>query len=297
MPITNLRKIALGGLGALIVGSAAPGIAAVPVADDLVPTHGDIAADRRAGMPPNILASLGAPLADEDLVEMRGKFISPDAVSYFGISMLTSWQDAQGVTTLARLAFNVDFLNGASGGIGTPRLMIGWVRDGGGDPNMDIPGAPEGYVAGVGGLQVMPIGALDTLDGAGQVNVIAGADNSTSNSLRFAVVPRNSVPEMSYEGLSPISSTQSIAFEDGDQLQFSLSNNEIGLTMTGSNGLDSSLQSLGGSFGQFLQQIMIQSSGNSVLNNASITVGVDALQNFERVQVGGARMSMKGLGF
>ena len=47
---------------------------------------------------------------------------------------------------------------------------------------------------------------------------------------------------------------------DGDQLQFLLENNQIGIVMTGGQGLDSSMQALGGDIGQMLQQTMLNTT-------------------------------------
>lgn len=288
MARASIRTVVMVSLEAIALGLATPALAAPFEPAD---------ASKPQGAGRDILSALGAPLADEELGEMRGKFISPDAVSYFGISLVTSWQDETGVTTIANLAFNVDFLPGMSGAGAVPRLMVGWVREAG-DPDMDVAGTPAGYVAvSPDSSQMVAIGALDTLRGAGQVNVIAGSDNSTRNAVQIAVIPRNAVPQMSTAGLQPISSSTAVKFEDGDGIQFRLANNEVGMALTSGNGLDSSFQSLGGNFSQFIQQITIQSNGNDVLNSASIVLGVDPLQSFDRIRTEGARLSMKGFGF
>ncbi len=291
MAKAGIRIVALASLGVIALGLASPA-PATPL-DPVAPAD----ARKPGAAQQDILAALGTPLADDELGEMRGKFISPDAVSYFGISLVTSWQDEAGVTTIANLAFNVDFLPGMSGAGSVPRLMVGWVRENG-DPAMDVTGVPTGYVAvSPDPSQMVAVGALDTLTGAGQVNVVAGADNSTRNTMHIAVVPRNAVPQLPAAGLQPISGSTAVQFEDGDGVQFRLANNQIGLALTSGNGLDSSFQSLGGNFSQFIQQITIQSNGNDVLNSASIVLGIDPLQSFDRIRTEGARLSMKGFGF
>ena len=243
------------------------------------------------------LERLGPPLADSELGEMRGKYITPDAVSFFGISMLTSWQDQNGVTTVARLAFNVDFLTPPGSASPVPTVLVDWVREG--DPGMDVKGVSDGYVAlAIGPDQVMPIGALDTLQGAGQANVIAGADNVVGNTLRIAIVPRNAVPEMNSAGLTPVTSSTNLAFDDGDKLQFRLGDNQIGLIMTGNQGRDSTMQSVGGDLGQMLQQTILNSDRNNVFNTSSIVFGVgDSVRNLEQVNADSALSAMKGFGF
>lgn len=79
------------------------------------------------------------------------------SVSFFGVSMLTSWQDQNGVTTVARLAFNVDFLVQPGGSNPVPTITVDWMREG--DPDMDVRGLSNGYVAfTVTPDQVVPMG-------------------------------------------------------------------------------------------------------------------------------------------
>ncbi len=55
------------------------------------------------------LDQLGVRVADNELSHMRGRFATPNGISYFGLEMATSWQTPDGITTQARLAINFDF--------------------------------------------------------------------------------------------------------------------------------------------------------------------------------------------
>lgn len=267
-----------------------------PVVDRWLDDPADEPVDGRMMRDIGATVLLANPLTNAELDLMRGKYISPEAVSYFGISMLTSWQDENGITTAARLAFSVDFLNPSGGGAPVPQLLIAWERNG--DSAMDVAGVPAGHAAvSFGADQVLPVGALDTVGGAAQANVIAGADNVTRNSMQIAVVPMSEVPTTSADGLVAVDGTTSHAFEDGDQLQFRLGENQVGMVLTGSNGMDSTMQSVGGDLGQLLQQTMLQSDGNRVLNSSAIVFGIDTARSLDRVQTDEALLSMKGFGF
>ena len=232
---------------------------------------------------------------DAELGEMRGKFVKPDSVSFFGITMVTNWQDENGITTLARLIFNVDFLSSPDREGPVPHLMIAWSREG--DPGMDVTESHKGYVPYISPEQVLPIGGLGSFDGAAQANVIAGADNRALNGLQVAIVPSSAVPGIDTAGLQPSNGTTNHSFEDGDELQFRLADNQIGIVMTGNGGLDSSTQMIGGDIGQVLQQTILNSDQNSVVNNTSVIFGVDALQNLDVVRAQEALSAMKGHGF
>jgi len=239
-------------------------------------------------------AVVGEILPDRELSEMRGKFVRQDNVSFFGITLLTSWQDAQGITTNARLIFSVDFLNLGGDGNPGPSLMIGWEREG--DPAMDITDTHSGYVPLVGSA-VLPVGGIGTHQGAAQANVITGTGNLARNNMSIAIVPASALPSFTMAGLQSADGTSEFGFGDGDQLQFLMENNQIGIVMTGGQGLDSSLQSLGGDIGQMLQQTMLNTDGNSVLNSASIVLAADNFGQADRVNIDNALSAMKGHGF
>lgn len=243
------------------------------------------------------LSALGAArtVSDEELGELRGKFVTPGSVSFFGITMLTSWQDASGVTTLARLVFSVDFLPRGEGGSPVPQLLIGWSREG--DPAMDVTDMHAGYVPYIPPQDILDVGGLASFSGAAQANVIAGADNRTLNGMQVMIVPSSAVPVLSEGGLSPASGPADFGFADGDTLRFHMADNQIGIVMTGNGGQDSASQLAGGDIGQLLQQTILNSNSNMIENRASVIFGVDALQNQQVVRVQEALSAMKGHGF
>lgn len=244
----------------------------------------------------NGITGLGLPITDAELSGIRGKFIRPDSISYFGISMLTSWQDDSGITTIARLVFNVDFLAPGTAGNPVPQLMVGWVREG--DPAMDVTDSHSGYTPLIAAQQLVPLGGLGTTQGAAQANIIAGADNLARNSMQIALVPTSQIAQFDQAGLTAINASTGFGFADGDRLEFRLAPNEIGLALSGNHGSDSALQTIGGDFGRFLQQTMIYSDGNAVLNNSAIIIGSDMnAASFDAVRATEALSAMKGHGF
>jgi len=146
--------------------------------------------------------------------------------------------------------------------------------------------------------QVLPVGGLGTTQGAAQANIIAGADNSARNSLRIALVPTSQIAQFDQTGLTAIDASTGFSFANGDQLQFRLGPNELGLALSGNQGGDTALQNIGGDFGRLLQQTMINSDGNTVINNSAIIIGTDmTAASFDAVRATGALSVMKGYGF
>lgn len=247
-------------------------------------------------LPQSGLEGRGAVVSDEQLSTVRGKFIQPGNVLFFGISLLTSWQDSAGVTTLARVSFNVDFLNPGEDGKPAVQLLLSWDRSG--DPLMDVTETNDGYTT-VAVVSPEPIGGIDTGAGAAQLNVIAGADNSARNSLQIALVPVSSLTGDEALPMESLAVPEPVTFADGDTLEYRLGDNQLVLAMTGNGGMDSSLQSIGGGdVGRMLQQTVLHSDGNSVRNAATITFGTDQLGfDAQAVRLTEALSAMHGHGY
>jgi hypothetical protein len=249
----------------------------------------------RAGQPDLSALAGAARVDDTELADMRGKFVGPESISFFGITMLTSWQDASGVTTLARLLFSVDFLPRSDGDAPVPELMIAWSREG--DPALDVTDMHEGYVPYIPPQDTLGVGGLESFSGAAQAHVIAGADNRALNTMEVMIVPSSAIPALSQAEMSAADGPIDIAFPDGDQLHFRLADNQLGIVMTGNGGLDSASQLAGGDIGQLLQQTILVSDSNLIENRASVIFGIDALQSQQIVRAQEALSAMKGHGF
>lgn len=255
-----------------------------------------------ANAPPSSgLEALGQRVADEKLGEMRGKFVRSGDISYFGISMATSWQDANNITTSAILLFAVDFLPGGgfAGSSGNPVVAVAWNRDCAGcaDPAMDVvgfgPAAENGYVAVTSSSEVLPVGGLNSVEGAVQSQQIAGLGNHATNAMQIAVVPTSAARQMGAAELQSLSQSSVETFADGSSLGFMVGANELGIAMSSADGRSSIRQSVSGTLNQAAQHVLLNDNLNSVHNSMTITVGVDSLAQADRVQIEGALSAMK----
>ena len=239
------------------------------------------------------LEGIGVRLNDTELGQMRGKFIRPDSISYFGIMMTTSWQGSDGITTNANLLFKVDFLTGPGGG-GTPQLLVGWSRDG--DPTLDVgkfgPAAQPGYL-------VVANGSSDPLAAAGggalQTTVLSGADNHALNGMAIAIVPASMVSGQVPGGLTPIVAGQVTTFVNGDAVKFDASSGGVGLSV--SNDGNFARQSIDSNLGRANQAINIAGNNFSATNLMLITVGTDTSGALQAIQADQAVTTPKIIGF
>lgn len=253
-----------------------------------------------AGLPETGLPEFARAVPDEELEELRGKFVTSDAVSFFGISMLTSWQDQAGITTTAQIALNVDFLKLDDRGKPTSQMLIGWNRAGDpADPDMDVTDTNVGYVPYIVAADVTSVGGLDSTTGVAQANVITGADNRSHNTLQVAIVPGSMIKSIiADKGLKPAQGGSSVSLADGDSIEFRLAQNQVGLVLTGANGIDSSMQAIGATMGQVLQQTVLNSNRNEVMNSLRILVASDHLSaGADTIKLSQALSSMKGNSF
>ncbi len=264
----------------------------------ICPLAAPASAESSAGMIPQLEAA-GTRLADEELDTLRGKYIRPDAISYFGISLGTSWQGPDGITTFANILFSVDFLKSGSTEGAVPQVHVSWARNG--DPTMDInrfgSASEDNYVALVGGTDIIPVNGLGTVAGAVQSNVIAGTDNHTGNAMRISIVPVDAVNRAATNGMTPISGSESHVMADGDRIQFILEPSQIGLALDNAAEGADIRQSVDGNIGQIAQHVLINGSSNIIHNSADLTVGLSEMPSLDRIQADGALSAMKGRGF
>lgn len=262
-------------IGRMILAAAAIGFA-VPAA----------AATPRSG-----LEAIGTPLDDAQLDAQRGKFVSPDQISFFGVELATLWVKPDGTATAATVMLNVSFAQGAGTLAGAaPQLMVSWTRDG--DSSIDVPSS------GLGTSLSLPAGsgALDSVQGAVQSQQIAGSDNRVANAMQITIAPASSMSAPSTNGMTPLAGSQSHAFGNGDVLQFVAQDNKVGIVMTSAAG-DRVRQQVDGSLGQAAQNVILSSDGNRIGNMMGITVGYSASPSATAMTLQNSLMSLKGIGF
>jgi len=273
--------------------SRASGMAFLPLAAIGLAIPTSASAETPAVLSLADLEGLGEPVSDEELGDIRGKFIRREEIDYFGISMVTSWQDSAGITTTARLVFSIEFADNGNSAI--PQLMVGWVRDG--DPAMDVTSVHDGYTPYIVPGDVLGMGGLGTQDGVTQANLIAGSDNRANNDMRIAFVPSSQLADLQLSGLSPLDEGTVIPFADGDTLEFRIADNQIGVVLTGGEGLDSSIQAIGGDAAGILQQTMLNTNSNAVRNSTDILVGTGLGDTGTSARMTEAITVMRGFGF
>lgn len=220
-------------------------------------------------------------VSDEELADMRGKFISADSVRFFGVTLHSLWQTEDGTVSAATLGFSIWLGQDGSSG---PQIVVSWQRDG--DPDMDV----SGFSPDAAGSYVVAGSA-----GAVQTNVIAGSDNVTANRLGMAIVPASSLTPAT--GESNFGGTATHTASDGDTVTFTAQDGQFGLSMVDAQGAGTVKQGVTTDPGQLSQSILLNSDHNTVTNTMNVTVGIDHGQMLDTMNVANSLSAMKGHGF
>ena len=242
--------------------------------------------------PPDIGLGPNARLvSDEELGDMRGRYIEPESVNFFGIEMASSWQTADGVVLTATLQFEANFNNGQPEAL--PQVLASYQHDDGiPDMGMEIGGLTAEFTA----------QGLSTVNGAVQANQVAGDSNDVANLLRIRVGDFNADSAGFAEYGTPITQSVIQGFDDGSAIAFTVQQNSIGVAIQGPTSQGQSpdnlvAQNINGSVAnQIAQQVQLMGDANAVYNTLDVVIGVDQLQTTQAA-VENAMSVIKGWGF
>lgn len=244
-----------------------------------------------AAPPTSGIETAGAKLDDAALSRMRGKYVAPNGISYFGVQMQSAWQRPDGTTIAATILLSLDFASLSDDN--APQLLVRWSHEG--DSQLDVAGfgsaAADSYVTVPGGS-----GSLGTVQGVVQSQLIAGSDNQVGNAMSIAIAPTGSIAQPNASGMTAIDSSETHQLAGGSELQLVFEGNRVGIAMSG--GRDQVVQMLDGLAGQAAQNVVINSSGNSIHNAMGINVGYDPqIQQAMPVSIQNGLTSLKGWGY
>jgi hypothetical protein len=240
-------------------------------------------------------------VTEDELGEMRGKFIEPESVRFFGMQLSSSWQTADGSVLTATLEFESSFNHGQPDP-NTVSAAAEWNHacTGSCDPSVEIPNAPQDVTVVFGAIGAT---GLTTINGAVQSTQVSGHDNSVGNLMHVRIGDYNaaSVGPPDADAVA-LTGSKSVRFDDNFVVKFELAQNTVGLELRGpgpqqkADGL--ATQGVSGQPGvnQFDQHIALVGDANTIRNSLDLFIGIDPLLTTQ-LQVENALSFMKGLGF
>lgn len=191
-------------------------------------------------------------LSDKELSQLRGRYVLPDRVIHFGVTMNTLWQNSSGQTVGALVSLRVD-------GAAQPSLHVSFT-DQTGNGTTSTPGLTSGTGQVIGGA------GLNSVDGISQGMRTAGDFNDGRNDLSIVVS----------NGESPL--PQAVGEAWNGTGAFSNAAGDV-VVSNQAGGLQIALQAAGQGTAQ--QQI----GGNGISQQASITGSLNTVRNMAALNV------------
>ena len=221
---------------------------------------------------------------EEQLSEIRGKFIARDQVRYFKLEMTTQWTDHTSFDHGAGLSLTLDISDRDNP---TASVTIGGTL---GDRDDSSPTIAN------------PIPATDNIAGISQTIQVEGSGNQVVNQLsidalelrdgRSAGAGQNDTDNL----LS--NATQSYKNSSGVTTQFNLGGNNIGYTIKTQNN-DLVMQKFSHNAaldaGQLAQSVALSNNFQHIVNNVRVQVAFDSLQTTRTSALALASQSLIGL--
>lgn len=219
-----------------------------------------------------------AELADTELAELRGRFVSQGDVLYFGVEMYTQWT-AGGQVYVAGLNIGIDRSQSSF----RPTVTIVRIAD--------VRNAnPSDTAPGVAADRTISQGGLGAVQGVGQVVQVTGDANLARNNMTLTVRPYGGTPAMTG---GTAGGTTAVDPGSGAVASATVANNSLGVAVT-LPGQGTAMQSIAGSTGM-RQLVQVTGDMNNVVNTLSLTTEVSGAVNTMTPSLNAAINAMRGL--
>ncbi len=169
-------------------------------------------------------------VADQDLAEMRGRFVDPNGqLVFFGIEMLTHWQTPNGEHITAGLGLQIDLAQTATAIQVSFQPVITIVP-----PSAVASGTAAGSASGAPSAVTSVSGnGLNNVNGVGQGIQVAGDNNRIRNDLRFNLTAENQARRVPNNSATSKAATPvtSVTSPGGTVTSVRMDPNELGVTV------------------------------------------------------------------
>lgn len=230
-------------------------------------------------------------MSDEELGDMRGRYIGGNQITYFGVEMYTKVANASGQTTTAGLEFSTDIISSTDI---RPTVTVFY-------SSTEGDSAPTG----ANGLASVTSDGLDNIQGVSQSIQVAGDQNLASNDLTIAISSDATASGKTYSDMGEVSinfdgpGTKSITGDAGSSTTFSLNKDGFGYTVVlpGDIEVSQNVRNAAQNHANGIsQRVQISSNQYQVTNTINIVARQQQLANsFQRPELTSALSSLRGL--
>jgi hypothetical protein len=193
-------------------------------------------------------------LNDQELSQLRGRYVMPGRIVYFGMTMTSTWQNAAGDVLGAKTTMQIQQT------ILKPQFYVSLVNEKG---NGSAANDGTGSISGGAGL--------NTVQGVVQSTRTAGDYNSSSNNVDINVQQNGQAPAVAANQGQALNNGSTVTGSNGaGTLSVSSTNGGVQVVIQGNNNQGNSLQRIAG--GSVMQNINLIGAGNQVQNLTQLNV-------------------------
>lgn len=192
-------------------------------------------------------------LKDQELANLRGRYVLPGRIISFGVVMSSTWQNANGDVIGAKTSMQVQQSTIK------PQFYVSMI---------DEKGSGSSSTRGTG--SVTGGGGLDTTVGVTQVVRAAGDNNLANNNVDINVTKANQASEVPQQGQVLAAGSTLVGSNAAGSLSVSASGTGVQMNVVASNNQGSTLQQI--AQGGLMQNATLLGSGNQVSNLTSLNV-------------------------
>ncbi|AUY31710.1 MULTISPECIES: hypothetical protein [Pseudomonas] len=192
-------------------------------------------------------------LKDQELANLRGRYVMPGRIISFGVVMTSTWQNASGDVIGAKTSMQVQQSTIK------PQFYVSMI---------DKKGSGSGNAQGTG--SVTGGAGLNTTDGVTQVVRAAGDNNTAYNNVDINVTKANQAPDTPQQGQVLAAGSTLVGSNGAGSLSVSASGTGVQLDVVANNNQGSALQRI--AQGGLMQNATLLGNGNQVSNLTSLNV-------------------------
>ncbi|ATB67595.1 hypothetical protein [Pseudomonas mosselii] len=192
-------------------------------------------------------------LKDQELANLRGRYVLPGRIISFGVVMTSTWQNANGDVIGARTSMQVQQSTIK------PQFYVSMI---------DEKGTGSSSAKGTG--TITGGAGLDTTVGVTQVVRAAGDNNLANNNVDISVTKANQASEAPQQGQVLAAGSTLVGSNAAGSLSVSASGTGVQMNVVASNNQGSTLQQI--AQGGLMQNATLLGSGNQVSNLTSLNV-------------------------
>lgn len=198
-------------------------------------------------------------LKDQDLANLRGRYVMPGRIISFGVVMTSTWQNAKGDVIGATSSMQIQQSTIK------PQFYVSMI-----DEKGTGSAHSQGHNTNMGSGTVTGGGGLNATEGVTQVVRAAGDNNTAYNGVDINVTKANEAPATIPQGQVLASGTSLVGANDAGSLSVSSSGTGVQLNIIANNNQGSTVQRL--AQGGLMQNTTLLGSSNQVRNLTSLNV-------------------------